>query len=544
MAISEKTYDYIIVGAGSAGCVLANRLSQDPTVAVLLVDAGPVDRSVFLKMPSAFAYAINSCKYDWNYLGEPEPFLDHRQLSCPRGRVLGGSSSINAMCFVRGHPLDFDGWSETSGFDNWSYENCLPYFRKLETFSGGASKYRGDSGPVSVIAPEFSSPLCEVFAEASREVGYNWSDDNNGEQQQGFGRMDQTIRNGSRESCSTAYLDPIRNRKNLSILCGCTTTRILMNGNSATGIEIEAGNHPRSILSRKETILCAGAINSPKLLMLSGIGPVRHLRQLGIDVVQELPGVGQNLQDHVNVNIKYESLQPVTTTSSLKPYRKALLGIQWLATKKGLGATNHFEIAGYIKSRDDVTHPDLQLLFIPLLVDDDGKAPKQPHGFQLALTQLRSKSRGRITLKSTNPSDPPSILFNYLQSPLDYTELRIGIDKVREIFHATAFQSYLGAEIAPGDSVTDENHLNQFIRNTLRSTKHPCGTCKMGQDEDAVVDDQGKVHGVEQLRVVDASIMPRITSGNTNAPTIMLAEKIADRILGRKPLGAENQVEA
>jgi len=542
MVIPKKTYDYIVVGAGSAGCVLANRLSEDPEISVLLVEAGPEDRSVFLKMPSAFAHAMNSWKYDWNYIGDPEPYLENRQLSCPRGRVLGGSSSINAMCFVRGHRLDFDCWAKATGFKNWSYKNCLPYFKKLETFSGGASEFRGGSGPVSVIAPHFSNPLCEVFAHASSEAGYPWNRDTNGEQQEGFGLMDQMIRDGARESGSTAYLEPVLQRNNLTIACGSTIIRVSMKGKCAQGVELRINGSIQFIRSIRETILCAGSINSPKLLMLSGIGPAQHVNQLDIEMIHDLPGVGKNLQDHINVNVRYESLQPITTTSALKLHRKALIGLQWLATNRGLGATNHFEIAGYIKSKQGLTHPDLQLLFMPLLVDEDGKAPEQDHGFQVALSYLRSNSRGHIKLKSKDPDTPPSIVFNYLEAQQDYTALRAGIEKTREIFNTAAFGSYLGKELAPGESVTDANQFDHFIKNTLRSTKHPCGTCKMGSDTESVVDDQGKVHGVDQLRVVDASIMPHITTGNTNAPTIMLAEKIADMVRGRSPLPSENIV--
>ena len=367
MNIQHKQFDYIIVGAGSAGCVLANRLSADSGVSVLLIEAGNIDSSLFIKMPTAFAYAISSQKFDWNYMGEPEPYLNNRQLACPRGRVLGGSSSINAMCFVRGHRLDFDHWASLSGYASWSFENCLPYFRKLESFSGGASHYRGGNGPVAVKAPLFSNPLNDVFATACRQAGYHWNEDPNGEDQEGFGPMDQTIRDGCRESSATAYLKPIKKRKNLHIAVGHITTKVLVESNKAVGIEVYKGQEVFRIRANNEVILSAGAIESPKLLMLSGIGPPAHLSKVGIKPIHNLPGVGQNLQDHVNVNIKYECLQAVSNTHLLKPFKKALLGLQWIITRKGPGATNHFELAGYIKSAENIRYPDLQLLFITVI---------------------------------------------------------------------------------------------------------------------------------------------------------------------------------
>jgi choline dehydrogenase len=526
----DKEYDFLIVGAGSAGCVLANRLSADPQCSVLLIEAGGLDRSLMLKMPAAFAYAISNSAFDWGYIGEPEPYIGNRRLDCPRGRVVGGSSSINAMCFVRGHPLDFDRWAKETGFEYWSYKNCLPYFRKMEKFSGGTSDFRGEEGPLNVQAPVFSNPLNGVFSRACQESGYAWNADTNGEYQEGFGAMDQTIHGGIRVSTSRAYLHPVLHRPNLTLVSRTVVCRVLFAGNRAEGVEIVRDGGVMKVLARHETILSAGAINTPKTLMLSGIGGGDQLGEAGIKVVHDSPGVGNNLQDHVNVNVQYECTRPVSATPCLRLHRKALLGLRWLLTKTGPGATNHFEVAGYIKSGDDVVHPDLQLLFFPLLVSDAGKAPAQRHGFQVAITQLRSRSRGAIRLRDSKPESSPLILFNYLQDSQDLVELRLGIEKTREIFSAPAFSDYLGNEILPGSAVIDESQTNEFIRKHLRSTKHPCGTCRMGNDNLAVVDGQGRVYGTEKLRVVDASIMPSITSGNINAPTMMIAEKIADMI--------------
>ena len=523
-------FDYIIIGAGSAGCVLANRLSEDSDASVLLVEAGSSDDSVLLKMPAAFVYAFNNARYNWGYLSEPEPHLDGRRIDCPRGKVLGGSSSINAMCFVRGHPEDFDRWAAVPGLSDWSFCDCLPYFKKLEKFSEPGSRYRGYDGPVDISAPKFSNPLCEVFAEACQQVGHAWSDDTNGEQQEGFGRMDQTIYRGRRVSAATAYLKPVLGRPNLQLRGNVTVSGISVEHGRARGIELSVRGQNELIYASREVIVSAGAINSPKLLMLSGIGPGSHLREHGITVQQDLPGVGGNLQDHVNVNYQASCTQPITATPYLKPLNKLMLGIRWLLTSRGLGATNHFEIAGYIKSNPDISHPDLQLLFFPLLADDSGKLPSTPHGFQVAISQLRAHSIGCVRLKSRVPAEAPSILFNYLQDSRDLPELRAGIGKTREIFRAPAFRNFIDAEITPGVDCTTDTQLDHFIRRTLRSTKHPCGTCKMGTDNKSVVDGEGRVHGIENLRVIDASIIPSITSGNINAPTMMLAEKIADAI--------------
>ncbi|MFT5220666.1 MAG: choline dehydrogenase [Planctomycetota bacterium] len=531
MPTDKAPFDYIIVGAGSAGCVLANRLSADPGCRVLLLEAGPMDRSPILKIPAGFAYAMSNADYDWNFEGEPEPFLRNRKLVCNRGRVVGGSSSINALCFVRGNPLDFDRWADETGDPDWSYQACLPYFKKLESYSGGGNDFRGDSGPLKVLQPTFSNPLNRVFADAASEAGYPWNADPNGEFQQGVGPMDQTIYKGLRQSASVAYLHPVRHRPNLTLVCNALVHRVLFDGKRCRGIEYSVQGETVEQLATIEVLLCAGAIGSPHILMLSGIGPGEHLQELGIPVVHPAAAVGQNLQDHSNVNVQYESRQPITATPYLRLHRKAWLGLQWMFNRSGPGATNHFEIAAYLHSNERLDRPDLQLLFFPLLADDSGKAPSQQHGFQVAISNLRSASRGELRLKSNRAGVAPSIRFNYLGQESDRTTLLNGIKITRRIFQAAAFKTYLGEELSPGSAVNDDADLELFISNKLRSTKHPCGTCRMGQGSDAVVDSRGKVHGVSGLRVVDASIMPSITSGNINAPTLMLAEKIADSII-------------
>ena len=531
-------FDYIIVGAGSAGCVLANRLSEEPSCRVLLLEAGPQDRSVFIHMPAAFSHAISREKFDWGYASVPEQHLDGREVPCPRGKVLGGSSSVNAMSFVRGNRADFDRWA-SGGLPEWSYAHCLPYFRKLECFSGGGNAYRGGTGPLNVTAPQFSSLLNDIFLKACGEAGYRQPINPNAADQEGFGVMDQTIHLGRRVSAATAYLKPVQGRRNLTVRTGAHVARVVFDGQRATGVDYRHGQTQTVALATREVIVCAGAVNSPQLLMLSGVGAAEALKKLEIAVVADNGAVGANLQDHVDVSVSSTCSKPVTITPGLREPWKTLIGIRWLLGKNGPGATNHFEAAGYLRTRAGLKIPNIQLCFVPLLVSPDGKPRLRAHGYQATVMLLRPKSRGSVTLRSADPVEPPHIRYNYLQEPSDIRELREGIAACRHIFAQAAFDPYRGREVLPGEQITSDIEINDFIRDTLKSTHHPSCTCRMGSDSDAVVDEQGRVHGTTGLRVVDASILPSITSGNINAPTLMLAEKIADVILGRPPLAPE-----
>ena len=539
---SRNEFDYIVVGAGSAGCVLANRLTEQPEIDVLVVEAGPPDCSIFIHMPSAFAYPLAGDTYNWAYSTEPEPHMDGRRVSCPRGRVLGGSSSINGMVYIRGHAFDYDGWAAAKGLAHWSHAHCLPYFKRAETRLKGADDYRGGNGPLYVTTGEMKNPLYRAFIEAGRQAGYATTDDMNGYRQEGLGPMDMTTYRGRRWSAAMAYLRPARARANLRIEPRCLVTRILFEGTRAAGVEYLHNGQMVRMRARREVIVSGGAINSPQILMLSGIGDAEALQRLGIASVAHVPGVGANLQDHIETYVQHACTQPITLHSTQNLIAKGAIGVEWLLFRTGLGATNHFESGGFIRSRAGVQHPDLQYHFLPIAITYDGKEKVDQHGFQAHVGPMRPSSRGTITLASANPREAPRILFNYLATEGDQREFRDAVRLTREIFAQKAFDPYRGAELSPGPAITTDAEIDAHIRRKAESAYHPSCSCKMGADDDpmAVVDGALRVRGTEGLRVVDASVMPAVVSGNLNAPTIMIGEKAADIILGKAPLPASN----
>ncbi|MEC8629280.1 MAG: choline dehydrogenase [Pseudomonadota bacterium] len=544
MSMDQKTADFVIVGAGSAGCAMAYRLSEDGANSVLVLEFGGTDAGPFIQMPAALSYPMNMRRYDWGYWSDPEPHLGGRRLACPRGKVIGGSSSINGMVYVRGHAMDYDHWAE-AGAHGWGYADVLPYFKRMETWHdgghGGDPAWRGTDGPLHVTRGKRDNPLVQAFVEAGRQAGYETTGDYNGEQQEGFGPMEQTVYNGQRWSAANAYLKPALKRPNCDIVRGLARKVIIENGR-AVGVEYEQGGQIKRLMARREVVIAASSINSPKLLMLSGIGPAAHLAEHGIDVVADRAGVGQNLQDHLELYIQMAASQPVSLYKYWNLFGKALVGAQWLFTKTGLGASNQFESAAFIRSRADVSYPDIQYHFLPIAVRYDGQAAAEGHGFQAHVGPMRSKSRGAVTLNSSDPKDAPSILFNYMSHPDDWRDFRTCIRLTREIFGQEAFAPYVRHEIQPGADVQTDDELDGFIREHVESAYHPCGTCKMGDKTDpmAVVDPDARVIGVEGLRVADSSIFPRITNGNLNAPSIMVGEKVSDSLLGRPNLAPSN----
>ena len=541
MSSDIQTFDFVIIGAGSAGCVLADRLSADSRNSVMVLEFGGSDRSVLIQMPAALSIPMNMAKYNWRYETEPEPHLAGRRLHCPRGKVIGGSSSINGLVYVRGNPHDFDRWEE-EGAAGWGYRHVLPYFQRAESRQEGGDAWRGASGPLATRYGKIENPLYTAFVEAAKQAGYPATDDINGEQQEGFGRMDMTVKNGVRWSAANAYLKPAMKRPNLEVRTQALASRIVFEGTRAVGVRYLQSGVEHEVRARREIVLSGGPINSPHLLKLSGVGPADELRALGIDVVHHLPGVGENLQDHLEFYFQVACTQPITLYTWQGPLGKAAVGARWLLWRDWLGATNHFETCGFIRSRPGIRYPDIQYHFLPLAVTYDGKGLASEHGFQAHVGPMRSKSRGFVRLKSADPHEYPRIQFNYMSHEDDWIEMRACVRLTREIFAQKAFDPYRGREIQPGDYVRTDEEIDAFIREKVESAYHPSCSCKMGDPSDpmTVVDPQTRVVGLEGLRVVDSSIMPSLTTGNLNAPTIMIGEKAADHILGGPLAAASN----
>ena len=529
-------YDYIIVGAGSAGCVLANRLTENPDNKVLILETGGSDKSIFIQMPTALSIPMNTKKYAWQFETQAEPHLDNRRMHCPRGKVLGGSSSINGMVYVRGHARDFDEWQQ-HGAKDWNYAHCLPYFKKAETWSFGGNVYRGDTGPLAVNnGNEMKNPLYQAFVDAGVDAGYLATADYNATQQEGFGPMHMTVKNGVRWSTANAYLRPAMKRDNLTVVTHALVHNVIMQDKTAVGVRYERKGQMIDVHCNKEVVLSAGSIGSPHILQLSGIGDKQILADAGIETVHHLPGVGQNLQDHLEFYFQFKCLQPISLNGKLDPLNKLFIGTRWILDKSGLGATNHFESCGFIRSKPGLEWPDLQYHFLPAAMRYDGKEAFAGHGFQVHIGHNKPKSRGAVTVVSKDAKVAPQIQFNYLSHQDDIEGFRACVRLTREIINQPALDEYRGEEIQPGLAIQTDEQIDAFVRSSVESAYHPSCSCKMGEDAMAVVDSDTKVHGIKGLRVVDSSIFPTIPNGNLNSPTIMVAERAADLILGKQTL--------
>jgi choline dehydrogenase len=543
--MTATVYDYVIVGGGSAGSALANRLSADPTTTVLVLEAGRPDYKwdVFIHMPAALTFPIGSRFYDWKYESEPEPFMNGRRIYHARGKVLGGSSSINGMIFQRGNPLDYERWAADPGMETWDYAHCLPYFKRMENCLAADrdDPFHGRSGPLELERGPATNPLFGAFFEAVQQAGYPITTDVNGFQQEGFAKFDRNVRGGRRLSAARAYLHPVMHRDNLTVTTRALVHRVLFDGTRASGVEFSTRRGGTQQVTAGEVILCGGAFNTPQLLQLSGVGNATDLAELGIPVVHDLPAVGQHMQDHLEVYVQYACKQPVSLQPQMKMWRRPFIGAEWLFLRKGPGASNHFEGGGFARSNDDVTYPNLMFHFLPIAVRYDGSSPAGDHGYQVHIGPMYSNSRGSVRITSTDPRAKPALRFNYISTPEDRREWVEALRIARRILNQAAMEPFNAGEVSPGPSVETDEQILDWVRTDGETALHPSCTCRMGRaDDDSVVDPLTmNVHGVQGVRVVDASAMRYVTNGNIYAPVMMMAEKAADLILGNTPLGPE-----